>query len=179
MRARRRTRPLAALAAVVATLAAGAPAAAQQDPLPTVTPVPTTAPGGAPTPVPTVPPNATPEPEGTPVPTVPPAGTATPAPAVPPVTTPTPTPRASPTASPVPSATAAQPAEEDRDVLLAVLLVGVPILLLLIGVFALALASRSARFGDRTAPAVQAWREAAWRADGRWEDFRDWLRLGR
>jgi len=171
VRGRRRTRPLAALAAVVATLAAAAPATAQQDSLPTVTPVPTTAPGGAPTPVPTVPPNATPEPEGTPVPTVPPAGTATPAPAVPPVTT--------PTVSPTPSATPAQTVVEDRDVLLPVLLVGVPILLLLIGVFALALASRSARFGDRTAPAVQAWREAAWRADGRWEDFRDWLRLGR
>jgi hypothetical protein len=48
-----------------------------------------------------------------------------------------------------------------------------------LGVAALVLAGRSARYADLAAPAAHAWWEAAWRADGRWEDFRDWLRLGR
>lgn len=32
---------------------------------------------------------------------------------------------------------------------------------------------------DRLAPARHAWREASWRAEGMWGDFRDWLKLGR
>jgi hypothetical protein len=96
-----------------------------------------------------------------------------PAPAVPPVATP------SPAVTPTPAAATARTVRRDGDVLVPVLLAGVPVALLLSGVLALALLRRSARFGHRAAPAAHAWREAAWRADGRWEDFRDWLRLGR
>jgi hypothetical protein len=38
------------------------------------------------------------------------------------------------------------------------------------------------RFGweeGRLAPVAHAWREASWRTGGLWQDFRDWLRLGR
>jgi hypothetical protein len=154
---------MALLAAVAAMTSAAVPARAQE---PSVTPVPSASPPATTTPVPTVPPNATPEPEATPVPTVPPAGT-TPAPAVPPVATPT------PSATPTPVTT--RTVRRDRDVLLPVLLVGVPVALLVAGVVVLALLRRS----GRAAPAGHAWQEAAWRADGRWEDFRDWLRLGR
>lgn len=31
----------------------------------------------------------------------------------------------------------------------------------------------------RLAPAYHSWREAQWRAGGVWDDFRDWLRVGR
>ena len=32
---------------------------------------------------------------------------------------------------------------------------------------------------ERFAGAAHSWREARWRLGGTWEDFRDWLRLGR
>lgn len=38
------------------------------------------------------------------------------------------------------------------------------------------------RFGweqGRLAPVAHAWREAGWRTEGLWQDFRDWLKLGR
>ena len=38
------------------------------------------------------------------------------------------------------------------------------------------------RFGweqGRLAPVSHAWREASWRTEGLWQDFRDWLKLGR
>jgi hypothetical protein len=51
----------------------------------------------------------------------------------------------------------------------------------LLGVSALFLMTMK-RFGweeGRLAPVAHAWREANWRTAGLWQDFRDWLRLGR
>lgn len=51
---------------------------------------------------------------------------------------------------------------------------------LMLGTGLLALAAR--RFGwgeERLASPIHTWREAGWRAGGVWDDFRDWLRLGR
>jgi hypothetical protein len=60
-------------------------------------------------------------------------------------------------------------------------LVGLGVLaLLLVLTAAMWLALRRYGVGEgRLAPAYHSWREARWRAGGVWEDFRDWLRLGR
>ena len=63
-----------------------------------------------------------------------------------------------------------------------------PAPVLLLGILLAALAALAAaivsmnRLGiaeERLAGVTHAWREARWRAGGTWEDFRDWLRLGR
>jgi hypothetical protein len=60
-------------------------------------------------------------------------------------------------------------------------LVGLGVLAVLLALSGLmALAVRRYGVGEgRLAPAYHSWREARWRAGGVWEDFRDWLRLGR
>jgi hypothetical protein len=60
-------------------------------------------------------------------------------------------------------------------------LVGLGVLAVLLALTAaMVLALRRYGLGEgRLAPAYHSWREARWRAGGVWEDFRDWLRLGR
>lgn len=133
--------------------------------LPTGTAAPPSAPTPAPTPVPTAIPTKTviPEPPG------PDTGTAAA--------------QAAPTAT-APAASKPTPVEltsstPSNDAPLPVLLLG--ILVGLLGLTALLLATMR-RFGiaeDRLAPVGHAFREARWRAGGTWEDFLDWVRMGR
>jgi cobalamin biosynthesis Mg chelatase CobN len=60
-------------------------------------------------------------------------------------------------------------------------LIGLGLVVVLLALTALMLiAMRRLGAGEgRLAPAYHSWREARWRAGGVWEDFRDWLRIGR
>jgi hypothetical protein len=60
-------------------------------------------------------------------------------------------------------------------------LIGLGILAILLALTAaLLVALRRLGFGEgRLAPAYHSWREARWRAGGVWDDFLDWLRVGR
>lgn len=127
----------------------------------------------------TVPPPAQTPITPTPAPTVAPAGTATAAATIAeppgPVVAVTPAPPAEAGAA-VERAVATRPANDAPAPL-----VGLGILALLLAMTAaLMLALRRYGVGEgRLAPAYHTWREARWRAGGVWEDFRDWLRLGR
>ena len=128
------------------------------------------------------------------------APTATPAPAATPK--PTPVPTAIPTktvvpeppepekiaisATATPSAAASDGALERVATARAANPAPAPVLLLAILSALLALGALfllAMRRGDwehgRMAPVAHAWREASFRAGGLWEDFRDWLRVGR
>ena len=117
-------------------------------------------------------------------------------------TAPEPTPTPSPTPEPVidalevrdppaPAAGAADSGLKDVDiqrVATAEAAADTPAPLIILGVLAgvlacfalLLVAMRRSRLGEeRIERATHAWREASWRAGGAWEDFRDWLRLGR
>jgi hypothetical protein len=56
---------------------------------------------------------------------------------------------------------------------------GVLAALLLLTAAMLATVKRLGRSEGPLAPAYHSWREAQWRAGGVWDDFRDWLRVGR
>ncbi len=65
---------------------------------------------------------------------------------------------------------------------------GAPVPLILLGVvaglfaltaLALLVMKRLGLAEGRLAPVRHSWREASWRLGGTWEDFRDWLRVGR
>ncbi|HVL95200.1 MAG TPA: hypothetical protein VM266_05015 [Solirubrobacteraceae bacterium] len=59
-----------------------------------------------------------------------------------------------------------------------VLLLGLLVLLLAMSAL-LALGARRFGLADRFPGAAHAWSDLRWRSQGTWEDFRDWLRLGR
>jgi hypothetical protein len=138
---------------------------------------------------------ATPDSGGAPPPAAPPAVTPTAAPTSQPTAAPTGTaaadrPIAEPPApaqpAPLPQEPGAGPAVERvaaaaPDNGLPAPLVGLGVLAVLLALTAaLMLSLRRYGFGEgRLAPAYHSWREARWRAGGVWEDFRDWLRLGR
>ena len=117
-----------------------------------------------------------PTPAPTPVPTAVPTRTVVPAPPEPEKIELSATPAATPSAKPdralerVATARAANPAP--APVLLLAILAG----LLALGVLLL---FTMRRLGWEQGPLAHTWREASYRAGGLWEDFRDWLRLGR
>jgi hypothetical protein len=135
------------------------------DPTPTATPSPsaTASPAPSPTESPTPAPSATASPA--PSPTAAPESEAVP---VPPVATPS----ATPTPTPSPAVTVDEGGEGVPAPVWALAAAGA--LAALAGALWLLVASRGRR--DR---AAFAWREAAWRAQGTWLDFRDWVRIGR
>jgi hypothetical protein len=49
----------------------------------------------------------------------------------------------------------------------------------LLGLLLAALSALAASRTGRFAGVGHAWREAAWRTSGTWNDFTDWLRIGR
>jgi hypothetical protein len=116
------------------------------------------------------------------------AGAATPAPSgsATPAATPSATPQATPAATPPPAAPAATPAEptyttvahNDPFPLGLWILVGL-LALSLLAWLVLALLGRTGWGEERLAGPRHAWAEARYRADGVWNDFTDWLRLGR
>jgi hypothetical protein len=134
-------------------------------------------PAAAAPPVPAATPPATPTAKPTPVPTAIPTKTVVPDP---------PEPEAAPTASA--TAVSATPDAALERVATATPANSAPAPVLLLGILAALLALTGLvlvvmrRYGvgeERLAGAAHAWREARWRAAGTWEDFRDWLRLGR
>jgi hypothetical protein len=133
----------------------------------TVTATATAAPSATASPTASATPFSEPSPSATP--SVEPDATATETPSaqpggVAPVTTPTPTP------SPVPGVS-----EGGDGVPGAVWALGaLGALAALGGTLALVIAARG-----RRGPMAHAWREAGWRAEGAWADFRDWVRVGR
>ena len=70
-------------------------------------------------------------------------------------------------------------ATPDNDAPAPVLLLALLAGLLLVSALFLATMRRLGWADDRLAPARHAFAEAGWRFGGMWEDFRDWLRLGR
>ena len=135
---------------------------------------------GVDTPLPAAPaPVATPIP--TPVPTAIPTKTVVPAPPAPIVATPAST----------PAATAAAPAPEDvrlervsaaapaNDAPAPVLMLGILAAVLATAALFLASMRRLGWADERMDDTRHAWREASWRVEGLWSDFRDWLKLGR
>ncbi len=124
-----------------------------------------------------------------------PATSGTPAPTV----TPNPTPSAVPTKTVVPDPPAPAggaglpPPTSSSDAALERAAAarpanGAPVPLILLGVVAglfaltalvLLVMKRLGLAEGRLAPVRHSWREASWRLGGTWEDFRDWLRVGR
>ena len=135
------------------------PEAAPATPVATPTPAPTP----KPTPVPTAVPTKTVVPEPPEPETIQISATATPAPSA----------KADGALERVATARAANTAP--APVLLLAILAGLLALsaLLLFGM------RRGGWEHGRMAPVAHAWREASFRTGGLWEDFRDWLRLGR
>lgn len=114
----------------------------------------------------------TPTPDPTPVPTAVPTKTVVDEP---------PTPEVAPTAAPADAArpdaalqraATARPANGAPAPVLLLALLGA----LLLAATAFALAARRSGWAEGTA---HSWREASWRAGAVWDDFRDWLRLGK
>ncbi len=56
---------------------------------------------------------------------------------------------------------------------------GTMLAIALVGLLLAGLSALAARRSERFAGVAQAWREAAWRTSGTWNDFTDWLRAGR
>jgi len=128
-----------------------------------VAPAATSSPGGSSAPAPTPPPTPTEIPTKTVVPDPPAPATGGPA-----------TPASSDSA--LERAASASPA---GDAPAPLVMLGV--LAAVFTLFALVLVAMR-RLGwaeGRLAPVAHSWREAAWRFGGTWEDFRDWVRVGR
>jgi hypothetical protein len=102
---------------------------------------------------------------------IPPDQAATPVPSAAPTTAPpaaTPPPVATPAATPAPTI-----AHEGHRSLT------IPAIILALAALGAAVLALSALAGRRSPGVRHAWREAAFRTRGTWDDFSDWLRLGR
>ena len=87
---------------------------------------------------------------------------------------PEPTPAATPTAPPEPRLIVTKAGADPN-----MFVPGTMLAIALVGLLLAALSAFAARRSERFAGVAQAWREAAWRTSGTWNDFTDWLRLGR
>lgn len=133
--------------------------------------------GTKPTPAPAaVAPSATPAPTVTPVPTRVPTKKVVDAPPEPPRA---PEATSTPTASADAALERAATATAGNGAPAPLLLLAILGALMLAGATFVAAARRFGWAEERLAGPAHAWREATWRTAGVWQDFRDWLRLGR